>query len=216
MLTMIALKVLGISAGVYVLTVLALLVIIRLKKDERGDPILDSNSWHFKMAYPFRRFNENYIHYVKETGINMCSYFASMVFMLYIGWLWIMLCKAVIFIMSVIFYAPFGFWMSLNLNEWADRKTMHVFDLNLPKIKSFKIRPIYFILLAVYVWLWLKYPVGTGQVTVTIVIGIFCAAIFWGIIFLLTRLEKNSRTFSLSAAWIADKKKGLCRNLKVM
>ena len=42
--------------GLYVLTATVLLSIARIEKGANGKLILDPNSWHFKVAYPFKRF----------------------------------------------------------------------------------------------------------------------------------------------------------------
>lgn len=209
------LEILGIIIGVYVLTVLALLALIRLKKDGDGNLILDSTSWHFKMAYPFLKFDSYFLETLRKKGTNICSYCAKLVFMLYIGWPCILVFKILVLYIALIAFLFLGKWESFNLQKWQKDGELHITTINLPRIKGYKICPIYLLTLLIYIWSWLRYPVIIYSFTITALVAALATAMLVAICISISCLRKTE-SFNLALIWITDRKKRLCHHLKVV
>ena len=61
----------------YALTTGIVLLFAKIEKEPDGTPILDTNSWHFKMAYPVGRHSERFIERFSEKRISICAYFCK-------------------------------------------------------------------------------------------------------------------------------------------
>lgn len=118
--------VLGIM-GFYAIAAVGFFNLIRIEKDEKGNLILDLDSWHFKFAYPLKKFKIkealNTLEYVRAKGIehdityaqtevnvvcssfktSICVYFAKVFWMSYFGWPAII----VLAVLKTIIYIPF-------------------------------------------------------------------------------------------------------------
>ncbi len=208
-------EVVGSVIGIYILTVFILLALIRLKKDENDNLIIDHNSWHFKMAYPVRSGDPDFVDFLKYHGINICPYFAKLVYMFYIGWPMITLLTVFFRAMSLIIFFPFG--KRLNADVCNDEFWLE--PINFPKIRGFRILPIYVMTGLTCVWLVLKFPTTAWHdtviilalcITLTIVI-ITVRLIMKGILYLI-----NNTDVGLLETYIKDKKNKLCRRLKVV
>lgn len=120
--------VLGI-VGFYILATIVFFSLVRIEKDEKGNLILDLDSWHFKFAYPLKKFKikkavealertranakadtdsilraEDYAKKVClsfKTGI--CAYGAKIFWMTYFGWPALI----VFLVLKTIVYLPF-------------------------------------------------------------------------------------------------------------
>lgn len=148
--------VLGILIGIpilYALTTLVVLCFARIEKEPDGTPILDTNSWHFKVAYPCKRYD---LLFIKDLGrgypkVSVCGYFWRLFLMIWIGWpFWALL---TLFVSTVCLI--FGYVATPDFKE-IDRYQvleMNFKKIRLPRISRFRILPVYAFVLSGYVWL---------------------------------------------------------------
>lgn len=203
-------------AGLYVGTAAVFLAVARLEKRADGTLILDPKSRHFKITFPFRKFDEWEVKRLSGR-IGLCNYFLRFFGMLCVGW-------PVLIILAVsktVFYTIpmllFGYYPIADLRSMCEEGTplaVHAGKIRVvPKVKGFKIFPFYFVAPLVY-WLCFRlWPGPMWRITmVLLVILIACGAV--GVVVegfprLIDWLKgTNRQSVSLLREWI--KARNLC------
>ena len=216
----------------HILSAVILLTFGRLKKEPDGTLILDHDSWHFKIAYPFKRYEfdrykkdnrENrydyyslWTHYMAEGGVNICYYVSKFTNSLIFGWPFIILMLVVLILLDIIFLS-FGKYVVPNVKNLNGSLNDASMDLKLPRIGKYRILPIYILAPTIYSWCLWQYPHSTIHNTLTVAVGILFIAIVLGIYLACSWLSKtNQEDVSIAREWISAKKKGYCKILKVV
>lgn len=208
--------------GLYIAAAAAFMLSARLKKDADGNLILDPESWHFKAAYPFRKFNIYAVKYLSGR-ISVCGYFRKLFLMLFMGWP-ILIALAVF---KTLTYAPFmllfGYYPiadHLSIHEsWgygdgdsAGPFAVHAVKISLPEFRGYQIFPVYLIIPLAYLACWMLWPGIAAAITVTaltIAIGIVIVA---GVLMFAMAINKtHSGTIGIVKEYVSSKKKGVCR-----
>jgi len=202
--------------GLYILTATVFLLTARIEKDKDGDLILDPDSWHFKLSFPFLKFSLRAVE--KLSGnINICKYCIKFFLMLYLGWpmLIIFIC------LKTIVYSPFmflfGFYPIANLMSMSD-ELMHVDVgyIKTPEIKGVPIVPFYAVAPIAYVASLIYYTNVTLVATLACLALAVLIALGVGISFTHEWLtETDEKTVSLVREWAGSKKRKFCRTMKV-
>lgn len=122
-------------------------------KNKDGETVVSTNSWHFRIAYPFRRFDK----YNHPASRSFLSYFTKIFFMLFLGWPVLLSWEAA----KIILYSPvlflFGYFPIPDFKEMSEAQNpfcLKITQLYVPTTASgFNILPIYIILPSLYGWL---------------------------------------------------------------
>lgn len=167
----------GIALMLHGVTLLAVLLFGKIEKDEYGRLVLDAESWHFKVAYPYNNKNENFLRKLEDRGLGLCRYCLRLSLMVYIVWEFIILSHIVLFIFifcvlypirifALLVYTVILFLIGMHLSKstwcwpWhfinflAKDKPHNVLPENIGffKGKRFMFRPIYVPLSILYVY----------------------------------------------------------------
>lgn len=208
--------------GLYIVTTTILLLIARIEKDKDGDLILDPDSWHFKLTFPFVKFH---LYLVERLSgdINICKYCIKFSLMLYLGWpmLIILIC------LKTVVYSPlmflFGLYPIANLESmsWAKSDFIEFFHVDvgrirMPKIKENSIVPFYVVVPIAYITCLNFY---TNVTLIVSLVGLGLAvliALAVSIVFTYRWLVKtDEETVSLVREWMGSRKRKFCRTMKV-
>ncbi|MBI2676524.1 MAG: hypothetical protein HYX21_01020 [Candidatus Yanofskybacteria bacterium] len=204
----------------YVLTTTTLLLTAKFKKNEKGNPVLDPDSWHFKLCHPIltRKHNSHTI-IEHQNGFNLslsiCSYSADFFLMLWVSWPVLILWS----ITRTIVYAPFmtlfGYFPIADIDSmvWRDFPfAVNVGEIPLPEIKGHKIFPVYVVSPIIYSAGWLYFT----EVTKMVSIWSFGVAIAIAVMIVSTKLTKtNQKEVSLVREWLLAKKSKVCLKLEL-
>ena len=136
-------KLVGVFFGFYALAAMVFLLVARLQKDATGNLLLNPNSWHFKVAYPFSE---------RRGTLGLCHYFMRFLFMLMVAWPFIVVLESVKFVIYNALLLPFGSYSFPDIAEayWDDAWLY-------AGVGSLHIRPfmpLYVIAPATYIWLY--------------------------------------------------------------
>jgi len=208
-------------AVLYVVTATVFLLIARIEKDKDGILILDPESRHFKMSYPFLKFKKWQVEELSEK-ISLCRYFAKFFFMLYIGWPTL----AVWCSLKTVAYAPFMFLFSrypiANIrsmsNEYDSNELFNVKvgHLRLLKVRGVTVHPFGPLAILAYLLSWAYFPSSTFYFTRAIVIIITAIAVIATVVVgICWLLATDQGGVSLIREWVMAKKKGMCPPLRI-
>lgn len=147
--------------ALYVLTAAVFLLTARIGKTENGELVIDPGSWHFKIVYPFRKFDN----LESFPPINLCGYFAQFFFMLFLGWPFLVFFLFLKTVVYLPFFLMFGRYPVANLMSmrypaagapfWVEAREIRLLR---PKIKGFTFYPFYLIVPLAYGLGCLYYP----------------------------------------------------------
>lgn len=229
---LLAVKIVGTILALHTVTVVIVFLLARIKKDAEGNYILDPNSWHFRLAYPFKRKeylkNRSYDkNYYEDERIGICRYFAKLSWMLYVGWPILLFVE---FIRTILLF-PFFFLGGRvivpsveSLHSAAKRD--NVFEFVDTKDATFKlgkvtVLPLYWLVPSVYALLFWQYRAGTVHYTFwtlgIILAAVVIVAIIAGIsAFIGWFLESNGESVSLMREWTGAKIRGVCPLAKIV
>src|SRR5882672_8499893 len=71
----------------YVVFAIVFLLTAKLDKDSEGNLTFDpTRAWHFKVAYPFRRFSDMFVKHMQKVGTSICPYCLKLFWMSFVGW----------------------------------------------------------------------------------------------------------------------------------
>ncbi len=162
---------------------------------------ISKNSWMYKVAYGANDFKPN-------TG-NLCKFFWKFVFMLFIVW------PVVIFvglpIMGLLWLIGFFFAARPSIYESDNATDLMQFYQNWPRVKGFRVLPIYFVLLgslAFVPWgklLKLLQLISWGKLSIALIVCAVIALIIVGAAVFL-----KSETYQLLKNYLAAKKAKVC------
>lgn len=207
-------------ALLYVLTTGIFLALIRFPK-ENDEIFIDHTSWHFKMAYPFKKYVGYEIKCMQQRGISKCRYFGKLFWMTWIGWPYIVLQESIKFILYNIFTMQFGYLSLPDLTEMtsncSSRPGMlrtNLKELNFPRLSGHEVLPIYVSVSVLYLLSWCLNPKTTWHWTLFVFGVIVYLVIIAAVIrFLLDRLKqktKKTETATLASEWVKIKKRRFC------
>ncbi len=155
------LKIVGVFLVLHILTISVAILTSKIEKDAEGNLVLDPNCWHFKAAYPLRRYNNNFLEELKKNGLNICPYFLDLTFMLWLGWPFLIIVEGLRTIIGNVIVFNSGFYHVPSLKQLVASdgpEDLNLYRFQLPTIKGFVIRPIYILVSLAYVlWLWINY-----------------------------------------------------------
>ena len=82
--------------ALYLVTAIVFLVTAKLDKDEDGNLYLDTDALHFKIAHPFKKYDDWFMQSLEEgkTKLSLCGYFLGFFCALYFGWPFILFAQA--------------------------------------------------------------------------------------------------------------------------
>lgn len=220
-------KTVGAVLVLHTITVAVIFLLARIKKDAEGNYILDPNSWHFRLAYPFKR--KEYLkncRYYEDEKIGICRYFAKLSWMLYVGWPILLFVE---FIRTILLF-PFFFLGGKiivpsveSLHSAAKRD--NVFEFVGTKDVTFRIGkvtvlPLFWIVPSVYALLLWKYMAVTFHYTLWTLGIILGAVVIVGIsagifAFIAWLVETDGRSVSLAREWTGAKIRGVCPLAKI-
>lgn len=210
--------ILGILA-LYALTTGIVLLFAKIEKESDGTPILDTDSWHFKLAYPFGRYEKEFMERLSDgrIKISICTYFWKLFLALWIGWPFL----AAVTIVGSAMTCIFGNIIVPSFKD--DTKSMEHKEFWLPRIGDFRILPAYFLPLVFYFWLLWSYPSKTWAWTYTAFswtcamfkIIIIPAVIFALFVFFLWFLVTDQKEVSLVREMVEAKMNKWCPFFKV-
>lgn len=215
--------ILGIIVGVlalYALTTGIVLCFAKIEKEPDGTPILDANSWHFKLAYPIQRHDPYFIREISGKRISICAYFIKLFFTLWIGWPIILVVSVMNTVIASAICLPFGRVAIADWREWygnPDLWDMFRFEkIKLPAIRDYRIFPVYLVAPAVYIWLLRlnsKLTLGWTFLILKIVLVIAVVIALCTLYSLLARTDQKK--VSLAREWLRAKKNRWCPLMKV-
>ena len=205
----------------YVLTATVFLLVAKIRKDEKGNLVLDPNSWHFKISYPFIKFSKYQILFLSEK-VGLCGYFAKFFFMLYLGWPMLMVwacLKTIVYSPFMLLFGSYPIANNRSMDEaFEGPLAVEVGEIKMlkPNVLGLTIFPFYIIALLAYVFSWIYYPDTTWTVTfwclVTIAVVVVAVAIIVGIY---RFMKTDQETVYLIKEWANSKKKKLCPKMKI-
>jgi len=210
---------LGVLALHIVVTV-TMVLLAKIEKEPDGTPILDTSSWHFKLAYPVASHDPAFIERFPEKEISICAYFAKLSTTLYIGWPIILFLSAIGIIVFSVFSLQFGL---LAIADWGIRHDARESygdfrgeKIWLPKVRGHRVWPICFTAPAVYVWLLWLYPQKVLHYTAVIAEIILALICFFAICALFSWFSKtDEKEVSLAREWLVAKKQRFCPLMKI-
>lgn len=200
-------------AILYAITATFFLLTAKLEKDKDGYLVLDPQSWHFKLAFPFRsRYRPHSLKYLSD-HMSICGYFVKLFWMLYFGWpiiaLWL--------IAKTLVYAPFmltfGYYPIANLKSMAWGDDDAILHVAVGKKKWVR----YFFFPLVYSISWTYWPAKTYTISLGAVIIAVCIAAIGGLIYLHDRKidDDSEGRVSLAKEWLMAKKRRVCPVTKI-
>ena len=204
----------------YLFTATVVYVSIRLKKDEHDQPFIDSSCWHFKMAFPFRRFSYTFILELRHKNISLCPYALRVFLMLYLIYplliIWTLLqmivCIPIIFTLKGAYLVPDFYLLSQNKSIFTTRYN----KVRLPKINNITVYPAYIVIPLLYTGLLFINSEGILKLTV-VVLGFFLAiALIVGIVFsVLWLFTTDKKSVSMFRKTVTGRLKGFCPLVRV-
>lgn len=122
-------------------------------KNEDGEIIISTNSWHFRIAYPFKRFDK----YRRPDSRSFLSYFTKILFMLFLGWPVLLSWETAKMIICSPLFFLFGRFPIPDFKEVSEEENpfgLKITQFYVPTTTSgFRILPIYIIIPLLYGWL---------------------------------------------------------------
>ena len=216
---------LGGLALLYFITATVFLLVARIKKDKDGNLILDSNSRHFKLSYPFLKFQPKSFIEGSLSNIGICGYFFKFFFMLYVGWPILAVLASIKTVTYLPFMLLFGFYPIANHRSIYEEKHSVPFLLDVdageirflqPKIKGVTIFPFYAIVPLSYILAWIYYSDRTWNITFWCLVMIaVIAAIVGAIVLFFWLKETDEGNVSLFREWIGAEWNRFCPRMKL-
>lgn len=205
----------------YVITGLVFVFTAQLN-DEDGEPWVDTESLHFKMAFPFARYNSWYMEglIAGREKVGICIYFAKFFFTLYLAWPFIITLQT----LKTAIYTPFlflaGYYpnpfdLSCMTGNYGNPFYLELKKFRLPKIYGVKLYPILVVAPVLYAISWVYFPSATWNVTgqsLTILGIILVAALIFATFAAYS--DSESGKVGLFKSWVEAKKKMVCPILK--
>ena len=210
----------------YLITATILYLRIKLNRDENGYPIINPDSWHFKVAYPFKKYDTGFIEKLEEKPFSICPYGIKFFLMLYFGFPILIIWTTALLIVLNTVMIPFGGYVKpdfeqASADELPFTVSRHEYHGSLPKLNNkLPLLPIFLLIPSAYVlWFWLK-PAESWKatwITLTITLG---GAIFIGIIVVIAKLcgwfkNTDQNQVSLARETISSTYKRFCILVKV-
>ncbi len=223
------------AAVFYAFTAMVFLSVARIEKSANGKLILDPDSWHFKVAYPFARDKVvKAIRKIKKTECippderryfdregykdarellasysrGLCAYFFKFFVMLYFAWPILIILIILWFVVGGGVMSLFGYYPVME-NEVPCRR------YPLPRVYGIRLLPIYLLALVLYAALWYAYPGDTSAITgVTVVLvgtAALIVAFIWTCVTIICWFRKtDKKSVSMVREWVSAKKQGVC------
>ena len=197
----------------YFLAAGSLLLAARLERDEDGNLVIDSNSWHFKVAYPYKRHLTYELDQLKRRGIGMCRYGAKLFFMTFVGWP----INGIVLVLSNVLVGPAWFiflgdlaYARLGFSKTDLQFVVEARTLTMPRISGERIVPVVFLLLAAYIWFWIELTPLALTSTIWSSIAVVLWVLMIGICDLFIKLSRGQVKTSLVVGWLSARKKKVC------
>ena len=174
-------------------------------KNKDGQITIGINSWHARIAYPFRRYKP-YL----DCSDNFFSYFTKVFFMFFLWWPFIILLETIKLTISLPILFLFGNYAFSDLKGMSKTENpvwLEVKEFHVPTTTSgFEIFPLYILGPLFYLWLvykWTFWMLTLGAVTVGIVL----------LILLLGIIRKSETTDRILGYWNQSKIKSSVRHI---
>lgn len=214
--------ILCIILGLYALTTGIVLLFAKIEKEPDGTPVLDTDLWHFKLAYPCAKYNKRFIGgFVNgHNKISICGYFIKLFVALWIEWPLILIISAMGTIAPSVISILFGFVVIMDWRIWWDGSMFEDYFRSkkvwLPAIRGHRIWPIWLAAPAAYVWLLCLNLKLTLHWTFIVLGIIFTIAAGIALMTLLSWLfETDQKKVSLVRELLMAKKNKWCPLMKV-
>ncbi len=175
-----------------------------LKDDTSGKTVINPNSWHLKIAYPFRRLDNTYLKYMNP---GFFQYFSKIYFMIIIGWPIIIFWEIAKFIIYTPFMFLFGAYPIPSLKAMSDSEmplAVKIKNFYLPMINNGKMPlfPIYPATIAGYGLLVFTWP---WWILVTTTLIITAVGLIVGSIFVYDIWFRDDIRIKKTRAWIGSR-----------
>lgn len=139
-------------------------------KNEDGETVVSTNSWHFRIAYPFKRFDK----YSHPASRSFLSYFTKILFMLFLGWPVLLSWETVKMIIYLPLFFLFGRFPIPDFKEISETENpfgLKIIQFYVPTTASrFEILPIFIIIPPLYGWLLYQWFFWVSIITSVIVL----------------------------------------------
>ncbi len=196
---------------IYVITIGLFFLSAKIEKDEQGVYIINPNSWHFKVAYPFLRLEGELKMYSVLQSFGICGYCTKLATMLYIGWPILALWETVMTLIQLPICLLFGLTARPSLKVMVDENsgpfTLKYERYWLPKIGNKTIYPIYPALVIGYVS-WIFFDPLVAAIFTTCVFTV-CIAVFCVVSYLWFKRSEN-KAVSLARVYLVSLKDSVC------
>ncbi|MBI1998732.1 MAG: hypothetical protein HYS73_00135 [Parcubacteria group bacterium] len=212
--------------ALYAFTATIFLFLVQLEKNADGKLVLDPDSWHFKVAYPFARYKvkdalekrmstdaykrDRAKNFLASYQHGLCVYFFKFFLMFYLGYPILVVFSFLCHIVANVCAISFGYCVFLSFDD-----RFYHWKYPLPRVYGIRLLPIYFLVPLLYAALWYAYPddtpVKTGYAALAFGAIIAIVAILWATataVVWLGRTDKES--VSMVREWISAKKQGIC------
>ena len=208
----------------YLVNVLVLLALARIERDENGKLLLDTGSWHFKLAYPFKKRDSVFLGVIREDGMNLCPYVQKLFWTLYLGWPAMILWETTRTVLCNSLLPFFGsYYRPGRIQEWYWNGEIHPLysdkqmkEIPLPKLWGEKIRPIYLVILAIPAYFLITDGDRFIRVSLVALMAALITAVIFGIAYLVARfLNTKQGKASLAREWLQAKHRRICPKLEV-
>ncbi len=212
--------ILGILA-LYALTIGIVLLFAKIEKEPDGTPILDTDSWHFKLAYPINRHDEKFLErFSSLKKISICAYFIKLFVALWIEWPIILVISAIGTIVTSMISISFGLVTIMDWRIWWEgREIVDLFRSKkvwLPTIGSHRVWPVWLVAPAIYIWLLCLNSKLMLQWTFTVLGAVLCIVVLIALCILCVWFSKtDQKKASLTRGWLMAKKNKWCPLMKV-
>ena len=178
-------RIIEITVGPYLVSgFLFYLFMKNLLRNADGHLILSVNSWHFKLAYPFRKFLMSDSSLLNKSFF---VYFSKIYYMVTFGWPILIALQTIKMVVGTpLLLFIFGLYLKPGLRMMQKEENpfaMETKELYIPSIcNGFQIFPIYIVLVTLFSWLAYRWPyltigitlVITGLVTMVLLIIYLC------------------------------------------
>lgn len=166
-------------------------------KNEKGLITINTDSWQFRIAYPFRKYDRGSIY-----SKNFFSYFTKVFFMFFLGWPCLILWEVIKITVALPILLLFGCYAFSDL-EVMDKDDnpflLKVKQLHVPTTATgFEIFPIYILGIIVYIWLAYKWTFMVLTLS-AVVIGLI--SLLW----LLGTIEESELANHVLSYWRQSK-----------
>lgn len=125
-------------------------------KNKDGLTTISRNSWHFRIAYPFRKYDRH-----SRYSDNFFSYFTKVFFMFFLGWPCLILWEVIKMTVALPILLLFGYYAFSDLevmDKYNNPFLLKIKQLYVPTTTAgFEIFPIYILGTILYIWLVYKW-----------------------------------------------------------